>query len=414
MGDLGRTAKILDAFGLRGNVFILAVTSAWATFGGYLWLYFFPLYLKSGLSFSNATIGAIYGVGGFCFAVAFFPGGILGDTLGRKPLIVMGSLLITVPSAVLAASDTVGSVYFSYVILQIGLSIFQANYQSMISESVKKESRGIALGTFLSLSSTLASLAPIIGGIILDNGYNYGRFFPLFVTASTILLTATLVRLAFLKESLKTAPKIPKATLFQIKRAFALYKNTNLLRLLLGYCFHDFALSMVFPFFSILMVQTLKATSFQLGIVLFIPAATLVIFQIPFGKLSDVLGRKLIVLGSFIGELVFIFAFSFSGYLLSNRLLLAIVLWSFAATFGQMDLPAKTAWLADISNPQERSSLIGSFSSFTTLFASAAPVFGSVLFSMNAFLPFFATSIPLLVGLLLVVSVHKIQGTLAA
>jgi MFS family permease len=383
----------------------LGITSAAATFAGYLWLYWFPLYLKFGLGFADTDVGVVYTFGGICFGLSLLPGGILGDSYGRKTLVVLGSFLIAIPSILLAAAPLAALAVASYIILQFGLSFFQSNYQSMITESVKKERRGVALGTFSSFSSAFASVSPFIAAVVLSSNYGYNQFLPLFVAASVILVSTTIVRSTFLKESLARDFKKIIPLGIRMKETMTVYREKNLFRLLIAYCIHDFGLTMVIPFLPIFLVQKLKAASFYLALVLFIPAMGLLLFQIPFGKLSDRFGRKIVVLVSFIGELIFILLFSLSSYTLANGLVFGVIFWSLAVASGQMDIAAKTAWLADASAPEKRSTLIGSFSSLSTLVGSLGPLVGGILFSKSEFLPFFVTGFLLILAFLVLVSI---------
>ncbi|MFC7425252.1 MFS transporter [Nocardia tengchongensis] len=154
-------------------------------FGGYFMVLTYQLYLAQGyigLSTSEAAkvvplIGVV-GLPGFLVAIAV--AGPYSDRIGRrKPLVLVGGLLVAASTLIPLASPTVAGLFASGAVTTIGFGIFTAVDIALVSEVLPaKDDFAKDLG-ILNIATTLPSvLAPAIAAGIVQLSGSYGAVYP--------------------------------------------------------------------------------------------------------------------------------------------------------------------------------------------------------------------------------------------
>ncbi|MFE3028076.1 MFS transporter [Nocardia tengchongensis] len=159
-------------------------------FGGYFMVLTYQLYLAQGyigLSTSEAAkVVPLIGVVGLPgFLVAISVAGPYSDRIGRrKPLVLVGGLLVAVSTLIPLAVPTVPGLFASGAVTTIGFGIFTAVDIALVSEVLPaKDDFAKDLG-ILNIATTLPSvLAPAIAAGIVQLSGSYGAVYP---TASVI------------------------------------------------------------------------------------------------------------------------------------------------------------------------------------------------------------------------------------
>ena len=124
--------------------------------------------------------------------------------------------------------------------------------------------------------------------------------------------------------------------------------------------FYSFAMSMAWPYFIIVQKTWLNNSNLEIAIASAVMTLSIIIFTVPFGRLSDRIGRKpLIILGRGLLFLVpIMYAFAENVY----TVYAANVLAGFCVASGTN---AITAYIYDISPEEERGSHLAVFNTFT-------------------------------------------------
>lgn len=142
--------------------------------------------------------------------------------------------------------------------------------------------------------------------------------------------------------------------------------------------FFSFAMSMAWPYFIVVQRDWLNSSILEIAVASAVMTASIIIFTIPFGRLSDRVGRKpLILLGRmslFVVPIMYAFAWSIWIIYIANF----IAGFTIAASMN-----AITAYIFDISPEEERGSHLAVYNTFTGivyLFGSfLAGIFGQII-----------------------------------
>ncbi|MFE3054185.1 MFS transporter [Nocardia sp. NPDC059239] len=154
-------------------------------FGGYFMVLTYQLYLAQGyigLSTGEAAkVVPLVGVVGLPgFLVAIVVAGPYSDRIGRrKPLVLVGGLIVAASTLIPLAAPTVAGLFASGAVTTIGFGIFTAVDIALVSEVLPaKDDFAKDLG-ILNIATTLPSvLAPAIAAAIVHLSGSYGAVYP--------------------------------------------------------------------------------------------------------------------------------------------------------------------------------------------------------------------------------------------
>lgn len=149
---------------LANRVFVmLLVSSLFMHLATYLVIPIFPVFLEQTRHFSVTRTGIVLGVGSFFFLVGSFIGGVLSDRLGRRTVLVVGSLLQGVAMMGFGFSTTYGFHLLFSAINGMGLGLFAPTLKAMIADVVKDEERTSAFA----FRGIAANVGMILGGLLI-------------------------------------------------------------------------------------------------------------------------------------------------------------------------------------------------------------------------------------------------------
>jgi len=392
---------------LASNVRVMGVSSMLATFGNTLWFYFLPVYYASEFGATSTQISTIYAVWLAVGALGSTPAGALADLFGRKRIIVLSSFVSAAAILILAFSHNFLVSSIALPISGLGSSFFLVS-NTLIAESVETGKRATAFGTFSAMSGIAASFSPLIGGITISkDGYA-----PLFFIGAALTLVAAVVRTVYLKETLRSSKENrheDRNFNRYLKAAKEILQNRTLLVLVIVYSIYNLFVqqsSFITPLYA---SKALGYDAITSGILFSVLLAVVAVSKIPFGLLSDKIGRKRIVIVSWTAETVVVYLFVFATSF--PIAVLGIGLWML---FGAMDSPAINAWVAEATDPKTRGLSMGVFYTITFLPTVPALVVSGYLFSIRPQFPFFANSIISLVALILLIVLSRQKETKTA
>jgi len=298
----------------------------------------------------------------FALTRIFFAGpiGKLSDRVGRKPILIISLLGFAFSNIVYAyAYDIIVMISARAVEGAISAGFFPAA-NAFISDVTTKENRGTAMG-YLSMGN-------MVGFVI---GF-LGIRMPFILAAAATLVTMVFVFILVkepVRRTVKEAlPKVPIREVFGRARAcygalgIAMFANM-------------FAMGILEVAFMLDAVINIGVQPYEIGIFFGVIGITMAIGNIGFGKLSDIRGRKwVIVIGAFIGALSLVM-FMFAQDVMA--LFVAGVVLSIGMS---MRGPAVQALIADVTDPSAYGVVMGAFGAVSNSAYTVSPLIGGWIF----------------------------------
>jgi predicted MFS family arabinose efflux permease len=138
---------------LRSSEAVAAVLAYVLMFFGIgLFTAFLPSWLETTVGVSSYEIALLFAIGGMANVLASPAGGRLSDEIGRKPIVVWGSLAL---SAIVAAAPffiagfTMAAVLFFFAMMAVGIRV--SPLQSLLTALVPDRERGLLMGLAVSV-----------------------------------------------------------------------------------------------------------------------------------------------------------------------------------------------------------------------------------------------------------------------
>lgn len=185
------------------NIFILTITIGFIVCFLFTWYFLLPIYLID-LGASDKTINIAYFIFNITFYIGQIPGGILSDRFGRKPVIVITTLLYALSGYGMHQSSSWLEALIFYTIGSLSSSIQLPAIYAMIFESQKQKGLSFSMTSF-SYNLGLA-LGPLLGALLIEKTNLKG----LLLIYSIIAFLISIIRLLFLEETLNAKNLKPK------------------------------------------------------------------------------------------------------------------------------------------------------------------------------------------------------------
>lgn len=306
--------------------------------------------------------------------------GSLSDRIGRKKLI-LGGLLVDILLGTLTGIVWDWRLLLIIRVLNgVATAAVAAPAQASLVDQVPKKRRGEALGFYLTLSMIGFNLGPVLGGSIqflCESTFNLGLEWsyrvPFFIDSLLAFVALILVWLGVKEtrgqhhvqdfvaqeEPVELTPKLE----FSMKILYITSIATG------------FAVGFIIPITVLYFNDVFQATSTQIGLILSLSGFVGLSCNFFAGKISDKIGRKIIIaLGSFpsrIATIVLPFA---------PDLVLATGISIFRSFGHNVAMPASRALQADLIPEKIRGKLFGRMGAFFSLGAILGPILSTWIY----------------------------------
>ncbi|WP_422117911.1 MDR family MFS transporter [Bacillus thuringiensis] len=154
-------------------------------FNTLFWMYFPFMAIYYSDAFGKTIGGMLMAIVPLMGMIGNLFGGYLADRLGRRPVMLLGTIIQVVMFAIFALSNSHWINYLSYIGIGIGGSIYSPASSAMIADLVLEKDRRIVFATFVTANNIGAVFGPVLGAI----------FF--FHYRSQLLWTCTIVTLIY-------------------------------------------------------------------------------------------------------------------------------------------------------------------------------------------------------------------------
>jgi len=371
---------------LHGNIAVIAVSSAVTGFGGGLISAYVSLYFVE-LGGSPLALGLMTALASVIGSVMFVLGGIVADYYGRRRVMILSAFYSVFFPLLYAVIQDWRLFAALSVVAAVG-SISNPALHALVVDSVPPDKRTTGIASLQVISSLPLTVAPIIGGLLIQNyGLLNGFRLACIYTAATSFISAFIV-LLFLKETLRR--EIPtKSTISNRDRLkdfieFARPLPTSLKALMLSYALVAFANGVVGPYYILYASSIIGLTPIEWA-----PIASLqslgVALKIPGAWFSDKFGKKKIMILSVLtcAPCTILFTLSRSFFQALTVALLLIVTGIYYA-------PAYEALQADLTPRKMRGRIAALWRLSSGLATAPGTLVGGFLFqAVDPALPFY-------------------------
>lgn len=325
------------------------------------------------------AIGIVMSLGPAALTIGYFLGGFLADSVGRKKVMFIGFVILSYGLALFIIAPNLLVTYLAYFLANLASGLTGPVFMSLVADVCKQSSRGTAFGVH-NLSWALAQVpAPVLGGLI----YGWNVQMP-FLIATSIAVMALFLSL-FMKGSNKISEK-DKPTSSIVESAEPQEKVKPLMSfrdvlILFGAMalFNGLLNGVIAPLLDVYPMEVLHVTSAELGLSVSLGfAVTTALVQVPGGKLTDMMGRKPLVLFGFLA-LPFVFCIGLAQVLWQYILVLGAI-----CAIGNLTGPASTAWMMDLLPPEKRSKASGINGFIGNFGRMLGPSIGTSVWSLTA------------------------------
>jgi multidrug resistance protein len=333
----------------------------------------FPVYITE-LGMGGIELGVLAASFALTRILLAGPLGGLSDRIGRKKVLVYSLLGFALSNAMYAlAQDAVIMIIARALEGAVSAGFFPAA-NAFVSDMTTPKNRGIAMG-YLSTGNMVGFVVgPVVGGVLAEF---LGIRLPFIIAALVSLLTMVVLYILVQEPIRKTTEdgrRHPKVSFKEIlSHAYIAYGALGVAMFA-----NMFAIGVLEVAFMLDAVARFGIGPLEIGGFFGVIGIFMIIGNIGFGKLSDIKGRKwLIVIGAIIGTismLMFAAATDTSAFYLAGAVL----------SLGMsMRGPAIQAMIADLTDPKAFGSVMGFFGAISNSAYVVSPTMSGYLFDLN-------------------------------
>ena len=331
-----------------------------------------PLFVTTILKANMAALGFLDGLGEALVSLSQAASGFISDKIRKRKIFIWTGYLCGAASRLGYSTSAVWPHLIPFRILDRLGKIRSAPRDAIVADMSTGQNRGRRFG----LLRTMDNFGAVCGILISIAFLNLLGYRLLFALAAIPSLVGSLLILAFIRERKTEGSRIFKGlALRDINANFRIYLLLSFL-----YALGSFS-------YSFLLV-TAKDFGFRVGFVpvlYLIFTATAAVFSLPFGRLSDRIGRKPVLMLAFL-----FWAGVCLGIILGrSRLLIIMVFVLYGMHKGALD-PVQKTLVAELAPTPYRASCLGGFQMIVGVCALPASLIAGLLWeSFGRFAPYY-------------------------
>lgn len=351
------------------TVFIMGIVSAFVS-------WFLPIYLSS---YGTLTLVAfVYTIANIVSIPPILVGGLMSDVLGRKPLILLSTLLYTISFSLLLFQSQI-TIATAAILMLLASALIFSPLTALLGESVEKDRIAIVF----SWKRLIATLAASIGSILLGYLVTFGmkEIILICLGASLIAFTARL----FLIE---TSPKRVRASILTetvkiLKNVGMIFKMKQHIRMI------AFAVAIVSLgsgifeiYFPIYLNKGLELSSQSIGVTYAISHVVPMAFFTIAGHIVERLGWLRSLVLALFTESILISALAIIPWAtvsFMSPFIIVVSLYTLLTLASALDQVSGDKMLMNITTPEIRGVVIASLASITLLSKVFSPSIGALI-----------------------------------
>jgi MFS family permease len=345
-------SRILDALAISRDFSILMMSLAVVSLGFGILSPIMPKFAQQNLSMDAAELGITYSLFALSFALGMIPAGYLADRVGRKPLIIAGTLTFSLTTFALVLISTPWQFAVLRVLEGLGAALVTPAAFALTIDLVPDNKRGIAMGAEGTAQLLGGFGGPGLGGILAGQ---FGFYSPFYIAAG---LAAACAGVVFLIREPKVHLLHEKSSVLAMFGAWK--RNLQQKKALAAVTTRGFVMGIVQGLWNLGLIlywyDSLSMTETEVGVAISIELLVMLLATLPFGAMSDKHGRRPFIL---IGGTLMV-----GGLLLNvwvREVWQVFVLTAIGGFGAAMSNPSVGAMLADVMLPAERGRVMGAY-----------------------------------------------------
>jgi len=349
-----------------------------------------PLFVAETLGANMTILGLIDGIGDAVVSISQAVSGFLSDRLGKRKVFIWLGYALGSLSRIGYAFTAVWQQLFFFRIMDRAGKIRSPPRDAVIADLSDKKNRGANFG-FLRAMDNLGAVVGILVCIFFSGALGYKN---LFILAAIPSLLAVVLIIFGIRETGNFQNRAFKG--FSMKH---LDKNLVLLFVLGGI----FSLGFFSYSFLLLFSKKLGFQENWIPVLYLIYTATASAVSIPFGRLSDVFGRKKIMMISFFLWILVCLFFTIAG----AQWAVICIFILYGIQKGALD-PVQKTMVAELAPPDLRASTLGSFQMVQGLIALPSSFIAGLLWDqVSPLAPFYFSAALTVIAMILLYFTHE-------
>lgn len=173
------------------RTFVGVSVGSFTAFFGMAVLYpMLPIYGRNAMGLSDFEIGMLFTLIGTIQVLIMFPAGVFGDRIGKKRLMIYGSLIAAYFSGMIPLAPSFSILIVVIIVYTFGRSIARPLFPAIISTLTEKENRGKGMGIYTLAQNLAFALGSSAGGYV--SGV-WGREYPFYMAAIVGILGLAII-----------------------------------------------------------------------------------------------------------------------------------------------------------------------------------------------------------------------------
>ncbi len=361
-----------------------------------------PLYLVSAFGATPAIVGIIEGIAeSTASLLKVFSGYVTDKYKCKKPVAFIGYATGFIYKLALLFATSWAGILTARVIDRLGKGIRTAPRDVLVSESADKNEMGKSFGIHKAMDMAGSAIGIFLAYLLLKKLGNHQADYKMIFALSVIPTVLALLMFVFVKE--KKEPRNSK-----IREHF--WKNFSALdgRLKL-YLLVVFLFTLGNSSNSFLLLRAKSAGFDDTNVILlyFLYNLTVSIMSVPFGKLSDKIGRKQVLTAGYL-----LFSIVYLGFAFATKSVIFIIIFLVYGIFTAMTAGVERALIAEISPVELKGTMLGLHSTIAGIALLPASVICGFLWEgFGSAVPFvFGASMSTLAAILLMIFFRAPDG----
>jgi len=383
------------------NVLVISVTNSVATFFNSIYTPYWAEYLQKVIGLSILQIGLLRSIARSNNLLFAFPGGLLADRIGRKPVSLMGAVARIATSLIYLFAGTWEILLLGTIVNSLQ-SIANAAFAAMVAESVPREQRGTGYGVFEMLRRIPGVFTGVIGGFMMDTLGIAGGTRWCFIGGLIGGVAIFLSRYLFLTETLRKKTEAKRTVKQDFKEVIPLFQG-SLKYMQVTSAIYQFAAGLTSELIIIYVIDVIGLTYTEWGTILTIMSTIGLLTSLPGGIMADKYDRvKLNVFARAIYPITSLAYIYLRGFwlILGTRMIAGVGMGlSGAAAMGTIGGTSWNALMADLVPAEKRGRLSGIMSTFNGLVSLPAPYIGAYLWDTPSVGPVGDLWLTIIIGL---------------